>query len=70
MILRPRALQDAPAPTDPNSLRIPCIGIFDFNRKLLPCGKTKQKIMKFFVDSGIVKTCDELDLMFCPIVMA
>ena len=40
------------------------IGIFDFNRKLLSYRKTKQRIFlrKKFVDSGIVKTCDELDL--------
>ena len=39
------------------------IGIFYLNRKILPCRKTKQ--IKFcekkIVDSGIVKTCDELD---------
>ena len=36
---------------------------WDLNRKLLPWKKTKKKISwKEFVDSGIVKTCDELDL--------
>ena len=35
---------------------------FDVNRKLLPRRKTKQRIFRniFFVDSKIVKTCDEL----------
>ena len=33
------------------------MGNFDLNRKLPPCRKTKQRK---FVDSGIVKTCDEL----------
>jgi hypothetical protein len=46
----------------------PYIGIFDLIRKLLPCRKTKQRKFreKFrrFVDLGIVKTCDELDLRF------
>ena len=39
------------------------ISIFDLKRKFLPCIKTKPKIIlwKKFVDSGIVKTCDELD---------
>ena len=40
-------------------------GIIDLNRKLLPCRKTKKVSWKKFVnslDSGIVKTCDELDL--------
>ena len=39
-------------------------GILDRNRKLLSCIQTKQtKFCEiFFVDSGIVKTCDELDL--------
>ena len=36
------------------------------NRKLLPCRKTKQRKfrekIRRFVYSGIVKTCDELDL--------
>ena len=44
------------------------IAIFDLNRKLLPCIKTKQRKFreKFrrFVVSGIVKTCDELDLWY------
>jgi hypothetical protein len=42
------------------------IGIFDLNRKLLPCRKTEQRKFreKKVVDSGIVKTCDELDLIF------
>jgi hypothetical protein len=40
------------------------IGICDLNRKLLPCRKTKQRKLceKKIVASGIVKTCDELDL--------
>ena len=42
------------------------IGIFNLNRKLLPCRKIKhenfvEKIRRI-LDSGIVKTCDELDL--------
>jgi hypothetical protein len=39
------------------------IGIFDLNRIVLPCRKKKKcgKIRRL-VDSGIVKTCDELDL--------
>jgi hypothetical protein len=43
------------------------IGIFDHKRKLLPCTKIKQRkfceIFCRFVDWGIVKKCDELDLM-------
>ena len=44
------------------------IGILDINRKTpIPCRKTKQrkfreKKIRSFVDSGIVKICDELDL--------
>ena len=42
------------------------IGIFDRNRKLLPCRKTKQRNFRekicSFVISELVKTCDELDL--------
>jgi hypothetical protein len=43
------------------------IGIFDLDRKLLPRTKTKQrnfceKKIRRFVDSGIVKICDGLDL--------
>jgi hypothetical protein len=37
------------------------IGIFYLNRKLLPCRKTKQSKKKY-VDSGIMKKCDEIDL--------
>ena len=41
------------------------IGFFDLNRKLLSWRKTKQRKFREknrrFVDSGIVKTCDELD---------
>ena len=39
---------------------------FDINRKLQPCRKTNQRKFREknlrFVDSGLVKTCDELDL--------
>ena len=41
------------------------IGIFDNIRKLLPRRKTKRKFLeknRRFVESGIVKTCDEIDL--------
>ena len=41
------------------------IGIFDNVRKRLPRRKTKRKILeknRRFVESGIVKTCDEIDL--------
>ena len=44
------------------------IGMFDLNQKLLPGRKTKQrKFGEFFcrfVDSRIMETCDELDLLW------
>ena len=44
------------------------IGMLDLNRKLLPCRKTKQRksgdFFWRFVDSRIVETCDELDLLW------
>ena len=41
---------------------------FYINRKLLPCRKTEQRKFreKKFVDSGIVKTCDELNHIVQP----
>ena len=40
------------------------MAFFDLNTKLLSCNKKKTKkiSVKKIVDSGIVKTCDELDL--------
>ena len=41
------------------------IGIFDFNRNVYLVEKqNKESFVKKVVDSGIVKTCDELDLIF------
>ena len=48
------------------------IGIFDHNRKLLPCRKTEQRKFreKNIVDSGIVKTSDELDLSVARCILS
>ena len=48
------------------------IGMFDLDRNFLPCKKTKNKEnfmkkIRRFVDSAIMKTCDELDLSLDPL---